>query len=654
MSVIAVMEPTTGLLDAYAASAHMLGGQPDFQRQRVASARDFLSIHPDLDVWMRTPLQFRLVELGRHRLSWPLIAFALLSGRCRADVDFLMAKNFGHSMARWTAALFPQDVQSLTDAAERLGMKPASSGQLLREDLPLAIAYAGSPPGQLTCEVLDAWAAVIETTPMLSGPMRRRRRARLFALRRLLFEARVVDAPPVHRRGGGPEARQARLAVVAAPEIRRTILAYLDARSAVLRPKTMDKLTGALAIFGEFCSDRFPELTSLVRLERHHVEAFLTWTANRASRRSQDGDRQVGPFVAAHAAITLRSFLDDIAAWGWAEAPHRRLVFGSDIPRQPDTLPRALPPDVDAALMAAVAKLDDPFARIGLGLLRGTGLRIGELLDLELDCVVDYGRAGSWLRVPLGKLNNERAVPLDQASLDALDEWLARRNRQRALPHPRDGRMADFVFVERGRRLGPARLQHGLRRSVRAAGLTGADGEPLRVVAHQLRHTYATTLVNAGMSLQALMALLGHRSPEMTIRYARLASPTLRAAYDQAIGKMRTRIPVASIGMPAVPDRLEWLRSEMLKTRVAHGYCSRELVAEACPYANVCETCPNFVTTPEFVPALSAQLADVRQLRDDAQGRGWQSESGRHQRVIDSLERHLRRLANSPSPKPSA
>ncbi len=90
--------------------------------------------------------------------------------------------------------------------------------------------------------------------------------------------------------------------------------------------------------------------------------------------------------------------------------------------------------------------------------------------------IVDYGPAGSWLRVPLGKLNSERAVPLDQPTLDALDAWLARRNRQRPLPHPRDGRLADFVFIEHGRRLGPTRLQNGLRSAVAAAGLTVPTG----------------------------------------------------------------------------------------------------------------------------------------------------------------------------------
>jgi hypothetical protein len=54
--------------------------------------------------------------------------------------------------------------------------------------------------------------------------------------------------------------------------------------------------------------------------------------------------------------------------------------------------------------MAGVDDLHDLFARCVLTLCRRAGLRIGECLDLTLDCVVDYGPAGTWLRVPLGKL----------------------------------------------------------------------------------------------------------------------------------------------------------------------------------------------------------------------------------------------------------
>ena len=56
------------------------------------------------------------------------------------------------------------------------------------------------------------------------------------------------------------------------------------------------------------------------------------------------------------------------------------------------------------------------------------------------------------------------------------------------------------------------------------------------------------------------------------------------------MGKVKSRqdLFVAPAGKAAVPDRVEWLRADMLKTRVAHGYCSRDLVADACPDANIC------------------------------------------------------------------
>jgi hypothetical protein len=158
------------------------------------------------------------------------------------------------------------------------------------------------------------------------------------------------------------------------------------------------------------------------------------------------------------------------------------------------------------------------------------------------------------------------------------------------------------MFTEGGRRIHGERLRRGLRQAAQSAGLTGTGGHPLKVVPHQLRHTYATTLVNAGMSLPALMALLGHQTPEMTLRYATLASPTLRSAYDTAMGKMRRQFTLTPTGRPIVPDKVTWLHAEMLKTRVPHGYCSRDLAAEACPYANICENCETTSPGPSSLP----------------------------------------------------
>jgi site-specific recombinase XerD len=319
-------------------------------------------------------------------------------------------------------------------------------------------------------------------------------------------------------------------------------------------------------------------------------------------------------------------------------------MFAADVPKLDQPLPRALPPDIDAAIMNAVAELDDPFPRIGLTVLRGAGLRVGELLDLEVGSVIDYGPTGTWLKVPLGKLATERMVPLDANTLAALDEWADHRGPHRSIPHPRTGQLTDFLFTARGRRLGATRLRNGLLAAAQAAGLRSADGETLIVTCHQLRHTWATGLANAGMSLQALMALLGHVTPQMTIRYATLASPTLRTAYDEAMGKMRRQLTLTPVGKPIIPDKVSWLNSEMIKTRVAHGYCSRHEAASACPYANICETCDNFVTGPEFADAIRDQLTDVQHLQADARSHGWDNEAARHGRVADALTDHLTRL----------
>jgi len=228
-----------------------------------------------------------------------------------------------------------------------------------------------------------------------------------------------------------------------------------------------------------------------------------------------------------------------------------------------------------------------------------------------------------------------------------LDTWLTTRGQQRSLPHPRDGRPTDFVFIERGRRIGAHRLRVGLHTAIAAADLRDRAGNPLHATLHQLRHTFGTSLANAGMNLPALMALLGHVTPEMTLRYARLASPTIRDAYETAMAKVNGRRSLFTIpagASRAIPSKVDWLHTEMLKTRVAHGFCSRDPVAGACPYANICEQCDNFVPDPERGDVLEHQRDDIRALRDDATDRGWTHEAARHGRVIDALDSHLRHL----------
>jgi len=632
-----------GLLVAYADAVAKLPIGPDGRRQRRNAAARLLAICPAPEQWMTRPTPARLADIHRTG-AWTFLAWCFTQGHLQPDLDLLLAKLPGSLYQAW-AALHQGDIARIADVACRFGWSANWTRDVSGGGLALICLTAGKSLDELTDADFADFARDLAAAPSAGPHTWTHNSSRAFSLHQACYELRICQHPPRQARPGKASLEQ-RAQEITQPGIRKAALRYLTTVSSTLRPGTVDARADSLITFAEYLAARHPEVRGLTQLTREHVEGFLAYNHGRPWRGRVARDQPVSQALSKRTVIDLRCFLDDITLWGWADRPPARMLFPADIPRLDRPLPRALAPDADRDLMDAIARLDDPFARIGLTLLRGTGLRLGELLDLELDCVWDSASHGSWLKVPLGKLGTERTVPLDAATLAALDEWMALRGPQRALPHPRHGRPADFLFTERGRRLSAYRLRHGLDDAAAAAGLRGRDSQPLHVTPHQLRHTYATSLVNAGMSLQALMALLGHVTTEMTLRYASLAAPAVRTAYEEAMGKARTRLTlaIAPAGQPIIPDRINWLNSEMLKTRVAHGYCSRQLAAEACPYANICEQCDNFVTTPEFIPALQAQLTDATTLRDDATERGWHTEVARHSRVITSIQKHLDRL----------
>ena len=212
---------------------------------------------------MARPIEQRLTDVSGSSEMWPFVTFALISTWVRADAEFLLTKGFGHSMRRWVTGLYPNETQAMHQAAARISISEFQANAFISEGLAFAIAFCGKPPAGLTEADIDDCVTAVRTSDAGTPAIRHSRGSKLFGVRKLLFEAGLVDCPPAQRRQGGPATRQGRLSVVAAPEIRATILNYLDARSAVLRPKTIDKLTSALAVFGEFVTDTFPELDSV-------------------------------------------------------------------------------------------------------------------------------------------------------------------------------------------------------------------------------------------------------------------------------------------------------------------------------------------------------------------------------------------------------
>jgi len=456
----------------------------------------------------------------------------------------------------------------------------------------------------------------------------------------VLFHLGVLDSPNPPR--ALPLSFEQRMVDVHDP-LREAFVGYLHRKSATCRPKTVSSLATRLSHFGRFLGEVDPDLTCLADLDRRrHIEPFITSLLDATSMTTGDPISVADRVRRIHAAS---NFLAEITEWGWDDAPPRRLFFTSDLPRQPKPLPRYLPVDADRRLTAALTTSPNRLAADALLLQRACGLRIGELLDLELDAVHEVPEQGSWLKVPLGKLETERMVPLDEETVTLLDRIAATRSTGRPLPHPRTGRPAQFLFTHHGKRLGQGALRHELQRAAREAGLD-------HTTPHQLRHTYATALVNAGVSLQALMALLGHVSATMSLRYGQLFDSTVRTEYERALDLAKSQIGPLPAGRPGLPltditGGGDWKDTPAFKSRMAGGFCLRAPAQGACPYANICEHCPSFRSDSTHLPVLAAQRQDAQALAADAQARGWIEEADRHHRLIARLDAVMAQAAKS-------
>jgi len=195
-------------------------------------------------------------------------------------------------------------------------------------------------------------------------------------------------------------------------------------------------------------------------------------------------------------------------------------------PKAHPSLPPVLRADEAADLIRTAARLADDGSPVGirdvamLELLYATGIRVGELVGLDLDHV---DRDRNVVRV-LGKGRKERAVPFGHPAARALERWLAH-----GRPALRvEGAGAALFLGARGRRIDQRAVRTLVHR--RIAEVPGAPD----IGPHGLRHTAATHLLEGGADLRSVQELLGHASLATTQLYTHVTTDRLRRAYQQA------------------------------------------------------------------------------------------------------------------------
>jgi site-specific recombinase XerD len=301
------------------------------------------------------------------------------------------------------------------------------------------------------------------------------------------------------------------------PTLERIFEAHIQTLALTLRPDTVSGYRGVTRRFLSYLRAAFPGVRRLSQLRRD--PHLLAWLRSLCEQQPPLSNK-----TRINLLLCLRRLLEDLAASGHPLAPD--LVRREDFPPAPHYLPRPLAPQDDRLLQQELRRTDDLPAN-ALLLTRATGIRIGECIDLVLDCLRQIGPDQWALHVPLGKLHTERLAPADAEIRQIVARILALRTaaspaclaQSEGLLLPRAGSHDAFY-------------QRTLLPALAAAAKRAGCSSP--VTPHRLRHTFASEMLRLGVSLPARMQLPGHHDIRMTMRYVQVTQQDLHREFHQA------------------------------------------------------------------------------------------------------------------------
>jgi site-specific recombinase XerD len=257
-------------------------------------------------------------------------------------------------------------------------------------------------------------------------------------------------------------------------------------------------------------------------VDLHDVDAFV------------DHQRQAGlsPATVKRRVAALKTFFDFLAEDSGDLAWPNPVRFKRHAGKQPRRLPRDLGDETVERLWEQIGEVRD---RAWFVLLLRAGLRVGEVVQLDLSDVLAPANGDQPARLRVrGKGQKERLVLVTGDAYQVVAAWL----------QVRPSHASNRVFLNaRGRPLTANGIEWLLRDYSAALGL--------RVTPHQLRHTFARQVTEAGMPLPSLGKLLGHAQISTTQIYTAGADPGLVQAYQTALARLAAE-PLPSGGVPAV------------------------------------------------------------------------------------------------------
>ena len=350
----------------------------------------------------------------------------------------------------------------------------------------------------------------------------------------------------------------------------------------------------------------------LRKLNRFDIEKYLEWIAE-----AYEDDNAT---YTSKAVSFIREFLDYIQMAEYPEAPEKdvyRLIFDDDIPkreRPEDTFEKIkyIPEPVRIQLDANVAAIEPEEMQPLYVLLRETGWRGTDVLDLRYDNCLDYvwdkeeGKYVPYLcgeitktGIPLLKIpiREDVAEMIEGLKKEAAAKSTERNNPERYLFNTYEGIHTGLPYSK------PA-FARAVQDMIDRKGILNADGKPYHFKTHSLRHTRASEYAEQGMPIGVIQRMLGHCSLQMSLHYAKVSDNVLYKKWKEteALGILHLAANPPGKEVTTVPAETvsyEHVRKGLDAVRVPFGVCFKPSKLPCKTQLKHCLECASFCSTRE-------------------------------------------------------
>ena len=291
-----------------------------------------------------------------------------------------------------------------------------------------------------------------------------------------------------------------------------------------------------------------------------------------------------------------------------------------------------IPDDVVAQINEALKKEENPYLKYGIIILQSTGMRIGDLLKLRIDCIKPHLISGYTIEWTQHKgRKNKAPMPVRSECVAAIGKLIEITAELRDEADEKDKDTLMIWRVPQGRGTGSVSVitvqtfsQNWFRDFIKYNNIKDANGDYYNLTSPQFRRTLGTDMLSKGTNINVIQQVLGHSDPSVTKRFYADVKDKERAEVFKSVGVIGNINQIQSSAFDNVSE-FEWFKANKDKcvAGLCDGYCTKPVTdGNICPRLlkrQKCYTCSRYITTPEYLEAHKQHLANLeKQLEEGA------------------------------------